>query len=1337
MFTRLRFQKITAVVLVTMLLLGVLMPGGLKSAYAADGGGTVSSPVYNEDGTVTVNTYSTKSEMYINGNFTDWATFKPMSLSGTTTVDGVQQNVFSYNLSTQDLNKTGGVVQYKYIPQASWSGDYVDFLNAGPKVGGNSAVHFLKLGLSQKQLQPGQSAKVEAFRYLADGNQADLTADVQWTSSQPDAVTFANGTVQVAPDAPLGTLTLTGVYQGVSATTALEIVEALAVPKVKSVANLTDLNDRLMIGQATPEITGEVEIEDITNGAGKGNNLVAQLGYRFETDADYTWTQAVYKDDVGNSDRFSAQFTPDRAGKWYYAMRFSADNGQTWDPKLLGYKVNKFFDEQTIVKPYDVVLTWTQDAKTTQTITWKTAADVNESYVQYAEKSGEASFPGVNTTVKSEEQGFSAPQSANVSAKFNTATLTGLKPGTAYVYRVGAGTEWSDTATFTTEASTAEPFQFLIFGDSQSGRQEESDYAKWGETVNAAYLANPEAKFIVNNGDLVEKGSDEHWHKWFEGAEGVIENIPEMPVAGNHEYYSTYGVNEQAVHFKQQFNLPQNGPDRLKGLVYSYNYGDVHIAVLNSQNTEANTDQTEKMGDILAEQAAWLDQDLKNNDKKWTIVFYHKASYYSRAGRAADAEQVKLAFQPIIDKYHVDLVFGAHDHTITRTFPIYNNNFVDNTAKGTVYYITGRSGNKNYSDPFQQVWDAYYKNDTEDTNYLSVHVNGDQLTVKAIEKNGNLLDEYTIDKITGTPSPALPKLPITRAESLTALADELTAGTASGDITAEVNSANVTNYTGRGVHIQAQLGYKLSGGDQYRWVDAVYVRDNGNNDVYQATFTPDTAGNWEYVMRFSGDGGSTWTATEAKTVKANASNTGGEAPGPAVLSGLSVDQGTISPAFSSSVFSYRVDVANSVSGLGIFLDTGDAQPVLSVTGATYVSVTSSVYEYRLANLVTGPNPLEIKLANEQGSTNTYTLVVNRAQSSNANLSGLTLSNATISPAFGAGITSYSATVAHGVASTNVTATASDSTATIKVNNAAVVNGQASGSIDLNVGSNEITIAVKAQDGTTKNYTVTVNRQAVSGGGQPPETASPTPAPTASATSTASPTPPPPATGATPVPSPADVFQTKVVNKEEVVQAVKESLEAMNNMSVSFSDISQHWSRNEIVAAVKLRIINGYENGTFQPEASVTRGEFAAMVSRAFGWATAQGSAPFTDTATNWASGYIGTLAAKGIINGYSDGSFKPGAPMSRAEMVSILARILNLGQLATGNAAAFTDVSSGHWAKNVIEEAYKAQLIQGVTSSAFKPDNQTTRAEAITVLLRALKSDSTIKELIEGMQHKL
>ncbi|RUT31754.1 hypothetical protein EJP77_10225 [Paenibacillus zeisoli] len=1126
MFRELKLRKVSVFVLVSMLLLGMLQPGGIPSVQAASEAAAVTSPEFNQDGTVTVRTYSLKSEMYINGNFTNWGTFKPMTPDGTVQVNGVDQNVFSYQLSTEDFNKTGGVVQYKFIPQASWSGgDYVDFLNNSPKVGGNSAAYFLKVALNQKQLQAGQSTPVEAFRYLSDGSKADLTgADVTWTSSKPESVTILNGKAEVAPGTPVGTVTITGVYQGVSATTALEIVDTLPVPKVKSAANLTDLNDRLMIGEPTPEITGEVEAEDITNVAGKGNNVVAQLGYRYETDPDYTWVNAVYKDDVGNSDRFGAHFTPDRAGKWYYAMRFSLDNGITWDQKILGYKVNKFYDEQTILKPFDVLLTWTGDAKTTQTITWKTDSNVARNYVQYAEKSSVESFPGVNISVEGQAKPY---KTTYVTANVNvfSATLTGLKPGTAYVYRVGDGANWSDTATFTTEAAAAAPFKFLIFGDSQSGRQEETDYRNWGETVNTAYQANPGVKFMVNNGDVVEKGSYEHWHKWFEGAQGVIENIPEMPATGNHEYYSTYGVNEQADNFKMQFNLPQNGPDRLKGLVYSYDYGDVHFTVLNSQNTEANTDQSEKMGDILAEQAAWLDNDLKSTNKKWKIVFYHKASYYSRSSRDVDAEVVKKAFQPIIDKYHVDLVFGGHDHTITRSYPINNNNFVDNTSKGTVYYITGRSGNKNYNDPFKQVWDAYYKNDTDDTNYLLVSVDGENLTVKATEKNGNVLDSYTLNKTTGTPSPDLPKIPIEKAENLSALTKQLSAGTKTDDITAEVSSQNVTNYVGRGVNIQAQLGYKLSEDAQYTWVNADYAQDAGKNDVYRANFVPNKAGNWDYVMRFSGDGGLTWTSTDAKIVKAIANNSGG------------------------------------------------------------------------------------------------------------------------SPGTG-------------------------------------------------------------------------------GGGQPTPA---TPSTPATPTTPAAPTVP----DNKPEPGKVNPFQSKVINEEKVIQAIKDSIAAAKDTAAAFGDIAQHWGRNDIALAVKLGIVKGYENVTFRPDAPVTRAEFAAMVCRAFGMETVQGSASFRDTADIWASGYIGTLASKGVINGYTDQTFRPNKEISRAEMVTILGRILDLGQLATSTKASLTDVGSDYWAKNAIEEAYKAQLIQGVNATLFKPDDRATRAEAITVLLRALKSDSSIKQLIE------
>nr|WP_156889547.1 S-layer homology domain-containing protein [Paenibacillus harenae] len=211
------------------------------------------------------------------------------------------------------------------------------------------------------------------------------------------------------------------------------------------------------------------------------------------------------------------------------------------------------------------------------------------------------------------------------------------------------------------------------------------------------------------------------------------------------------------------------------------------------------------------------------------------------------------------------------------------------------------------------------------------------------------------------------------------------------------------------------------------------------------------------------------------------------------------------------------------------------------------------------------------------------------------------------------------------------------------------------------------------------------------------------------------------------------FQSNVISREAVLKAVSDAIAATNNGNKSFSDTGNHWGSSFITKAVKVGIITGYEDSTFRPNASVTRAEFAAMISRAFALAPKPGSAVFNDTGSNWAVDYIGALADKGVITGYADSSFKPNEPISRAEMVAIIARVLNLDVLAAVEPASFTDVSGNHWAANEIKLASSAKLVQGMSTSLFAPNSTTTRAEAVTLIIRSLESDSSIKALMEGL----
>jgi len=172
------------------------------------------------------------------------------------------------------------------------------------------------------------------------------------------------------------------------------------------------------------------------------------------------------------------------------------------------------------------------------------------------------------------------------------------------------------------------------------------------------------------------------------------------------------------------------------------------------------------------------------------------------------------------------------------------------------------------------------------------------------------------------------------------------------------------------------------------------------------------------------------------------------------LSALAISSGTLSPVFTSSGTSYTATVSNSVTGVTITPTLSDSTATVQVTGGT--------------GLVVGTNTVTAKVTAQDGvTTKTYTIVVSRLSSSNANLSALTITSGTLSPVFTSSGTSYTATVVNSVTTVTVTPTVSDSTATVQV----------TGGIGLVVGSNTITAKVTAQDGvTSKTYKIVVTRQ---------------------------------------------------------------------------------------------------------------------------------------------------------------------------------------------------------------------------------------------------------------------
>jgi phosphodiesterase/alkaline phosphatase D-like protein len=387
-------------------------------------------------------------------------------------------------------------------------------------------------------------------------------------------------------------------------------------------------------------------------------------------------------------------------------------------------------------EPDHITLTWASDSRTTQTITWRTDVATKTGQVQYSE-AADSKLSVHNTRSVAAQVEELATNLGNMN--IHSVTLTGLKPGIRYSYQIGDGSTWSAPHTFTTAPPRDQGFKFLIFGDSQS-----VNYGTWGTTLHQAYQANLDAAFLTNVGDLVDMGQDySQWNLWFSAAQGVIDTIPVMPVIGNHEAYAPGGHFSMPTFYTAQFKLPSNGPESIKGQVYSFDYGDVHFSVLDSQEGE----ERQFVPEMLMMQKVWLEKDLQSTNKKWKVVLLHRPLYNNRI--SGNDSNIRMAFLPIIDKYHVDVVFTGHEHVYAHTYPLNNDRVVDSPAKGTVYVAVGRSGSKTYKNMSTKELNEFLYNPLDEPNYLTAQVQGDILTVSAFKQSGVLIDTWIINKAVG------------------------------------------------------------------------------------------------------------------------------------------------------------------------------------------------------------------------------------------------------------------------------------------------------------------------------------------------------------------------------------------------------------------------------------------------------------------------------------------------------------------------------------------------------------------------------------------------------------
>lgn len=217
-------------------------------------------------------------------------------------------------------------------------------------------------------------------------------------------------------------------------------------------------------------------------------------------------------------------------------------------------------------------------------------------------------------------------------------------------------------------------------------------------------------------------------------------------------------------------------------------------------------------------------------------------------------------------------------------------------------------------------------------------------------------------------------------------------------------------------------------------------------------------------------------------------------------------------------------------------------------------------------------------------------------------------------------------------------------------------------IDLQEGENVITLIVQAENGSRQTYTLTIERR-----------------------------------------SP---------------QAVDQDLPL-----ISFSDIVNHWAENYIQHAATKGIVSGYPDGTFKPNHPVTRAEFTVMLIEALQLKGTGAALTFTDTAQigAWAKQSAARAVQSGIITGYADGSFRPDAQITRAEMAVMIARAMQLPMESGASTVFADDADIPHWARGAVEAIRKLGVVNGRGDNRFVPHDTATRAEATVMLLRLLE----------------
>lgn len=185
-------------------------------------------------------------------------------------------------------------------------------------------------------------------------------------------------------------------------------------------------------------------------------------------------------------------------------------------------------------------------------------------------------------------------------------------------------------------------------------------------------------------------------------------------------------------------------------------------------------------------------------------------------------------------------------------------------------------------------------------------------------------------------------------------------------------------------------------------------------------------------------------------------------------------------------------------------------------------------------------------------------------------------------------------------------------------------------------------------------------------------------------------------------------------------SVENGIAPNRGSDVLFPDVQTHWSRSTVEKLAKRGVAAGFEDGTFRPDAAVTRAEFAALTAKAFNL-SAGGSCPFGDCAEgDWFTPFVAAAYNAGIAAGVGGGAFSPNTKITREDCCVILYRALTQRQRALQGDKSFSDIAAAaDYSREPISKMAANGIINGFNNE-FKPKDNATRAEACTMIYNVL-----------------